>query len=171
MLSEVCTLRFASALRHPAGGLWPALVALVTDVDNRPVAIHRTYLARDGTAKAPLTPQRLMLGPASGGCVRLGPPRPGGRLLVGEGIETCLSGMQAAGLPAWAALSTAHLVALELPVEVRTMTVLADGDDAGEAAALAAARRWQNEGRRVTIAYCPRGQDVNDLLRQPTRAR
>ena len=42
--------------------------------------------------------------------------------------------------------------------------MLADGDDAGEAAALGAAMRWKREGRRVRIARPPQGFDFNDLL-------
>ena len=55
--------------------------------------------------------------------------------MVGEGIETCLAAMQATGHPAWAALSTSGLRALDLPDDVRDVIVLADGDDPGEAAA------------------------------------
>jgi putative DNA primase/helicase len=42
--------------------------------------------------------------------------------------------------------------------------VLADGDEPGEAAAQACARRWNREGRRVRIARPPQGMDFNDLL-------
>jgi DNA primase len=51
-----------------------------------------------------------------------------------------------------------------LPVNISQVVVLADGDDAGEAAALACSRRWQREGRIVRIARPPRGWDFNDLL-------
>jgi len=72
--------------------------------------------------------------------------------------------MQASGRPAWAALSTSGLRALEPPREVRDVIVLADGDEAGEAAAQACAWRRKREGRRVRIARPPRGLDFNDLL-------
>ncbi len=85
-------------------------------------------------------------------------------LMVGEGIETCLAAMQATGHPAWAALSTSGLRTLDLPQDVRDVIVLADGDDAGEAAARAAALRWKREGRRVRIARPPQGMDFNDML-------
>src|SRR5687767_5186911 len=84
--------------------------------------------------------------------------------MVGEGIESCLSAMQAAGYPAWAALSTSGLRVLDLPKDVRDVIVLADGDDAGEAAAHDSAIRWKREGRRVRIARPPWGSDFNDLL-------
>ena len=78
----------------PLGGIWPAMVALVTrGVDDVPLAIHRTFLARDGSGKAPVDPQKMMLGPCRGGAVRLAPA--GDVLMVGEGIETCLAAMQA----------------------------------------------------------------------------
>lgn len=156
-------LRFDPELRHPAGGVWPAMIALVTrGTDAAPLAIHRTYPSPDGTGKAPITPPRMMLGPCRGGAVRLAPYRD--VLMVGEGIETCLAAMQETGMPAWSALSTSGLCALDLPVEVREVIVLADGDDPGEAAACAAARKWVREGRRARIARPPRGLDFNDLL-------
>jgi hypothetical protein len=44
-------------------------------------------------------------------------------------------------------LSTSGLRALKLPVDVRDVIVLADGDDPGEAAARDCAWRWKREGR------------------------
>jgi hypothetical protein len=103
-----------------------------------------------------------MLGPCRGAAVRLAVP--GDLLMVGEGIETCLAAMQATGRPALAALSTSGLRALDLPDAVREVVVLADGDDAGEAAAQDCAHRWKREGRFVRIARPLRGCDFNDLL-------
>ncbi len=158
------TLRFHPFLKHPSGDTWPAMIALVTHAPrNLPVAVHRTYLARDGVGKAPVDPQKMMLGPCRGGAVRLGELRD--VLMVGEGIETCLAVMQQTGQPAWAALSTSGLRALDLPQGVRDVIVLADSDDPGEAAALDCARRWKREGRRVRIARPPKGMDFNDLIR------
>src|SRR6516225_5363424 len=104
----------------------------------------------------------MMLGPCRGGAVHLA--NPGDVLMVGEGIETCLAAMLASGHSAWAALSTSGLRALDLPKDVRNVIVLADGDDAGEAAARACGWRWKREGRRVRIARPPQGMDFNDLL-------
>ena len=104
----------------------------------------------------------MMLGPCRGGAVRLAAP--GDLLMVGEGIESSLAAMQATGHPAWAALSTSGLRALDLPKDVRDVIVLADGDDAGEAAARDCAWRWKREGRRVRIARPPQGMDFNDML-------
>ena len=158
------SLRFCPGLKHPSGGNWPALVALVVNgKSGSPIAIHRTFLARDGQGKAPVDPPKMMLGPCRGGVVRLG--KHGGVLMVGEGIETCLAAMQATGNAAWAALSTSGLRSLDLPRDVRDVIVLADGDAPGEAAAQDCARRWQREGRSVRIARPPSGTDFNDLLK------
>ena len=156
-------LRFHAGLKHPSGGHWPAMVALVTHgVDATAIAIHRTFLAGDGGGKAPVDPQKMMLGPCLSGAVWLG--RHGDLLMVGEGIETCLAAMVATGRPAWAALSTSGLRALDFPKNVRDVIVLADADDAGEAAAQDCALRWKRQGRRVRIARPPRGLDFNDML-------
>ena len=157
------TIRSHSRLKHPTGGFWPGLVALVTrGADDLPQAVHRTFLSHDGAGKAPAEPSKMMLGPCGGGAVRLAVADQS--LMVGEGIETCLAAMQATGRPAWAALSTFGLRTLVLPAEVRDVIVLADGDEPGEAAALDAARQWKREGRRVRIARPPRGMDFNDVL-------
>lgn len=163
-------LRYQHELKHPSGSSWPAMVALVTSgANDDPLAIHRTFLKSDGTAKAPVDPQKMMLGPCRGGAVKLAPASD--VLMVGEGIETCLAAMQARGLPAWAALSTSGVRSLELPSVVEEVIVLADGDDAGEQAAKQVAQRWIHEGRRVRIARPPRGYDFNDMLmgRAPDR--
>jgi putative DNA primase/helicase len=142
------TLRFHAELKHRSGGIWPAMVALVTrGFDDMPVAIHRTFLSRDGRGKAPVDPQDMMLGPCRGGAVRLCSADL--TLTVGEGIETCLAVMQVTGRPVWAALSTSGLRTLDLPVEVREVIVLADGDEPRKAAARDAAYRWTREGRQV----------------------
>jgi putative DNA primase/helicase len=159
------SLRMHLGLRHPSGSRWPAMVALVTRaVDDEPVAIHRTFLAQDGMSKAPVEPAKLMLGPCAGAgaVVRLGGQ--GQTLLIGEGIETGLSAMQATGHRTWAALSASGLRGLALPDDERDIIVLADADKAGEAAAKDSARRWVREGRRVRIANPPRGMDFNDML-------
>ena len=156
-------LRFHPSLKHPSGDFWPAMISLVTHgFDDAPLAIHRTFLARNGVGKALVDSQKLMLGPCRGGAVRLAEPTD--TLMIGEGIETCLAAMQETGHPAWAALSTSGLRGLDLPSQVRYVIVLADGDDPGEAAARESAMRWKTDGRHVRIARPPKGMDFNDML-------
>lgn len=156
-------LLFHAGLRHPSGSIWPAMVALVTrGTDGKPMAVHRTFLARDGNEKAPVEPDKMMLGPCRGGAVRFA--EPGDVLMVGEGVETSLAAMLATGKPTWAALSTSGLRSLDLPKGVRDVIVLADGDEAGEGAARDCGLRWKLQGRRARIARPPRGVDFNDVL-------
>jgi phage/plasmid primase-like uncharacterized protein len=160
-------LRFAPRLFHKSQETgvityWPGMVALVQrGTDGAPIAIHRTYLSPAGS-KAPVEREKLTLGPSGGGAARLA--HADDLVMVGEGIETCLSAMQATGWPAWAALSTAGLRSLDLPEHIRRVTILADGDDPGEQAAHRAGARWLSEGREVRIARPPDGYDFNDLL-------
>ena len=161
-LSVPETLRFHDNLKHPSGELYPAMVGLVTRGDgNEPVAIHRTFLSRNGDTKAEVNPQKMMLGPCQSGAVRLAPAT--SRVMVGEGIETCLSVMQFIKVPIWAALSISSLKNLYSPPEIRDVTILADGDEAGEEAAQNAALRWIKKGRKVRIARPPKGLDFNNL--------
>lgn len=156
-------LRFHPGLKHPRG-TWPAMVALVTGVDGRPIGVHRTFLSMDGSGKAPVSPAKMMLGPIRGGSVRLAPA--GETLTVGEGIETVLSVMQSTGMPGWAALSTSGMKTLVLPDTVNEVVILADADEPGEAAARTAASRWTRLGRLARIARPTGGKkDFNDLFR------
>ena len=159
-------LRFHRALKHhPSDEFYPAMIALVTDgVTGDPRGIHRTYLSADGMGKAPVSSEKMMLGPSRGCAVRLrAAPGP---LLIGEGIETCLSVMQATGHATWAALSTSGVRSLDLPPDVQDIVLIPDSDDtgAGIEAARHAAHRWIRQGRRVRIASAPSGLDFNGVL-------
>lgn len=163
ILPPTSAIRFHPLLKHRTGRCWPAMVALVTHgTTGNAIGIHRTFLARDGSGKAAVVPDRMMLGSCRGGAVHLA--ELGDVLMVGEGLETCLAAMHATGKPAWAALSTSGLRSLELPSQVADVIVLADGDDAGDAAARDCAGRWHRQGRHVRIARPPRGLDFNDLM-------
>lgn len=161
------SLRFvARAWHRPSQRFVPAMVAGVQAADRRVVAVHRTFLADDGHDKAPALPNKMMLGPCSGGAVRFTPP--GAVLAIAEGIETGLSVLQATGLPTWSALSSSGVAALVLPPlpSAREVVIFADHDRAGIEAAQRAAVRFVLEGRRARIARPDRsGLDFNDLLR------
>jgi hypothetical protein len=164
------TLRFHPECWHaPSARRWPAMVALVQGADLP--AVHRTYVRPDGMGKAPVEPAKAMLGAVAGGAVRLidGP----GPLLVAEGIETALSAWCLRGDPtarAWAALSTSGMRALRLPPQPGRLTIAADGDAPGMAAAQALAERAHGLGWQVTIARAPDGRDWNDILREGVAA-
>jgi hypothetical protein len=159
------SLRFHACLKHPSGAYLPAMVAGVQACEGRVVAVHRTFLERDGSGKAKVEQQKMMLGPCAGGAVRFA--KPGSIVAIAEGIETALSISQACpGLAVWAALSTSGMLALQLPDVVREVVVCADADPAGRKAASDMAMRLSREGRSVRIAYPPLNRDFNDMLRQ-----
>ncbi|MDO5612929.1 MAG: DUF927 domain-containing protein [Paracoccus sp. (in: a-proteobacteria)] len=103
------------------GGLKQKIPAMIGGVTVWPgdevTAVHRTFLAADG---GKLTAEghdaKMMLGPVSGGAVRLsGAGDTVGPLILCEGIETGLS-LAAAGIgPVWAALSAGGIKAVVLP--------------------------------------------------------
>ena len=161
-------------LFHPDLTYWdtrtgyPALVAIVRNAAGERIAIHRTYLAPDGSGKANVPKPRMMLGSIAGGAVRLGDVGEHGVVGLAEGIETALSVMQACSeLPVWAALASGNLEQVALPSDVKRVVVLADHDGEGVGLKVAerAAGRFHAEGRRVWIAHPPNvGDDFNDLL-------
>ena len=162
------SIRHALALKHgPTGLTFQTMVAAITVYPSkRVVAIQKTFLQPDGRGKANVMQPRMSLGPVAGGAVRLAPAGP--RLGLCEGIEDGLAVMQAEpGLPVWACLGTSGLrgvILAPLPLAAE-IVILADADEAGEAAAQDVAHRFIAEGRRVSIAR-PRGaKDFNDLLR------
>ncbi len=160
------SLRYLAAAKHgPTGLILPAMVAGVQDPAGRVVAIHRTFLSRDGTAKAGVREPKMSLGPVAGGGVRLA--LAGSKVAICEGIESALSFQQATGITTWAALSVPGVCSLVLPKEISAVVLGPDGDDPGDRAAVEAAKRFVREGRKVRIARPPRGMDWNDVLREP----
>lgn len=157
-------LRFSPAVSHPNRLRLPAMMALVTDVDDIPLAVHRTYLQADGSGKADVEPSKASLGSICGGAIRLAPPAE--RIVVAEGIETAASAGMLLGLPAWSAVSAGNLSQhLCLPPMVKEIVIAADADRPGATAAEVAAARWCQEGRTVQIARPNRaGADFNDIL-------
>jgi hypothetical protein len=163
-------LRFHQRLRHPSARFFPGLVAPITHAETgRKVrGILRVWLRADGAGKCGSEPEKAMLGDCRGGAIRLA-PLIGDSLIICEGLETGLSILQAVGIPVWVALSTSGLKCLVLPPEVRTLTIAADADAAGEHAARAAATRFHRENSALEIRIArPRNfrTDFNDELRE-----
>ncbi len=75
------SFRYLGAAKHgPTGLILPAMVAGVQDPDGRVVAVHRTFLSRNGTAKASVSEPKMSLGPVAAHSGRRDrrPPRPSG---------------------------------------------------------------------------------------------
>ena len=91
------SLRYHPALMHWGVRLeFPCMVALLQGCDSAPTGVHRTYLAADARKKAELSAPKMILGGAAGSTIRFTVARPW--LVIGEGIETTLSAMDAHGI-------------------------------------------------------------------------
>jgi len=160
------TLRFHPRLFHNSRTYHPAMVAAIAVWPSKTVAgVHRTYLTADGTDKATLSQNKMMLGLTKGGAVRLSPI--GAKLILAEGIETALSCFYATNIPTWSCLSTSGMIDIVVPHPEITSEIIicADGDGAGQNAADKLAERLHRDGYGVRIAPSPQGQDFNDILR------
>lgn len=141
----------------------PALIAAVTDGAGALQGVHRTWLAHDGEGKAAVKTQRRAMGHLLGNTVRLTPHDD--ILVIGEGIETMLSLSEAApGLPVWAALSSGHLGAVQLPKGLQCLYIAIDRDPAGQRAAERLSARATEVGIAVRVLE-PLLGDFNDDLR------
>jgi hypothetical protein len=102
------------------------------------------------------------MGQLLGHGVRFG--KAGPVMAAGEGIETMLSLRQAMpGMPMIAALSAAHLSALEFPAGLKRLYVACDNDPAGEAAFVTLAGRAGRQDIEA-IALLPERDDFNSDL-------
>ena len=108
----------------------------------------------------------MSLGPCRGGVVRLAEPIDGKPLLLGEGVETVLTVMEATGLPGWATLGTSGLVNFELPDNVTEVILLAENDGGPNEKALnEIVSVLAERGVKALIARPPAGlKDFNDLV-------
>ncbi|MFZ5685684.1 MAG: DUF7146 domain-containing protein [Pseudomonadota bacterium] len=132
----------------------PALLAAIrAPASGEVVGVEVTYLAPDG-ARARLRLPRKTVGlcPA-GAAVRLAPPGP--RLLVGEGVFTCLSAAEWFALPAFALLSTRNLRRWRPPPGVGFVLIAADRGADGEASARALAAALRDLGVAVALRWPP----------------
>lgn len=171
---DITTLHGSGALRfHPRcyyrpGDLgptetWPAMIAAVTDVNGRLTGVHRTWLAPDGTGKAPIDTPRRAMGDLLGNAVRFGVP--GSVMAAGEGIETTLSlRCVLPDMAMAAALSAAHLAAILFPPTLRRLYIIRDNDPAGDGARDRLIERAIEVGIEA-IVLSPRMEDINEDLR------
>jgi hypothetical protein len=159
-------LRFLPAVRAWTDDR-PAMIARVSDADGRGIAVHLTFLQRDGSGKSDLDRQRKMIGRVTGGHVSLAP---GSHIVVGEGIETSLSAWEfcpgeARRLGCIASLSAGGMTRLVWPRGTTGLIIAPDNDAAGQDAAQALAERAFRAGLDVGFLKPPsRFNDWNDVL-------
>lgn len=176
-------LRFEARREHHDGDTgeiteWPCMVSVMT-LGAKPAGLHCTWLAPDGSGKAPVSKAKKMIGSVRGAAIRLSPGPSGlspskaalkGRLdplAVGEGIETSLT--VAAARPdyrVWAAGSLSLMGLIDWPACASAAVLLRDNDWKPEAMAAfgRVEARWHemSAGRPVVVAASAHGSDFND---------
>jgi len=163
-------LRFHPALFHSDTRLeHPAMIAKVTDPDNKPVSIHRTYLTTGGDKANVEKARMLMQGSIpDGSAIRLFPYQD--TLGIAEGIETAISVYAIFGIPTWASISAAMMVKWSPPAPVRKVYIFSDNDKgfAGQAAAYRLGYQLANSNAKYEIVKVVvpdiTGADWNDVL-------
>ena len=153
----------------------PAMVALLRDiVTDKPVAIHRTALDRDGRKVKIDGVDRLTLGPSKGAAVKLTPQDAvGDSLGVGEGIESVLSlpHLPCVGVRSvWSLLSAGGVRAFPVIPGLRALWLAVDNDEAGLTASASCKARYRRAGALTHLVTPSRtGADLNDVLKEYNR--
>jgi putative DNA primase/helicase len=131
----------------------PALVARISDANDRLTAVELTYLAPNGWRAQGLRVARKTVGEVPpGAAVRLSPVAD--EMLVGEGVITTLSAIDRFGLPGWALMAANNLAAWTPPEGVRRILIAADRGRVGEGAAASLRHRLGRDGLEVDVC-CP----------------
>ena len=133
-------------------GRFPAMVTSMVAPDGRTVALHRTYLTRDGRKAEVPTVKKLTAaaGPLAGACIALHRAAHGS-IGIAEGIETALAGWSASGLPTVAAYSAGNLAAWQWPAGLQRLVIFSDNDKAWREAAAALLARAVRAGVQASV--------------------
>lgn len=156
------SVRFHPSLRFGAKTA-PGMVTLYRDLrTDEPRAIQRTFLSPEGRKL-----ERWMLGPVQNAAVKLDPDdEVSERLIVGEGVESCLAAREYRYRPCWALGSAGAIARLPVLPGVERLAILGEKGDGGanERATRDCARRWKAAGAEVKWVEPMLGDDANDVL-------
>jgi putative DNA primase/helicase len=149
-------IRFHPALKldtAPIGGM----VALFRDIrSDQPCGIHRTFLDKTGRAVLDANGRKIrkMLGRAGGAAVKLAADEAVSLGLgIVEGVEDGLAVMLSGWQPIWVATTAGTIQRFPVLAGIEALTIFADADATGMAAAEECAARWVEAGKEARI--CP----------------
>jgi putative DNA primase/helicase len=150
-----------------------AMISLMRNIHTgEPQAILRTYLDRDGRKRTIFNREgkelgeRLFKGPTGGAAVMLDSFNSvTDALVIGEGVETCLTGRQEGMGPSWALGSCGEIKKLPVVERVRSLTLHRERCERNAEASEICAARWIKAGREVFDAWPKFGKDINDAVR------
>jgi hypothetical protein len=122
--------------------------------DDQVGGVHLTLLNPDGSGKAIVEPNKIMVGPSNGWPIVLAPLNDLLGLIICEGIETGLSLHEATGCGVWAAGSASRMPALadKVPCYVDCVTVAGE-DDAGRQGAIDLASRLEARALHCELRF------------------
>ncbi len=153
-----------------------AMIAAIRDSEGKLIAVHKTFLTKDGKKASVETPKKISCLPSNvsltGCAIRIGKPTK--YLAVAEGIETALSVSIATGLPCWSCVNAHLLESVEIPASVEVVFIFADKDRSlvGTRPARALRDRLAQKGTMACIESIEedipadsKGIDWNDILK------
>ncbi len=155
----------------PKNEIMPHMMcALVSDVlTNKPLSLHFTKLKPDGSGKLGTDCDKFLLKGhrKKGGVIRLWPnDSVTTGLAIAEGIETALAAAHVF-TPIWSMIDAGNLRDFPVLPGIEALTIFADHDAAGIAAANECAQRWADAGREVEIVTPKQaGHDFNDVVQK-----
>jgi hypothetical protein len=137
----------------------PAMCAVVRNAKGNPLTLHRTFLKADGTGKADVSRQKMMMKQPSsltGAYIQIDAPieTPHGKLIgITEGIENALSIREATGCPMWVGISDRIMEKVAFPDDVKIVLIFADIEPsgAGMRAANTLRETLESQGKTVCI--------------------
>lgn len=167
-------LRYVPALPYfdEAGkevGRFPAMLAAISSPAGELLALHRSYLTRDGRkadVPGPVKKLSRTCGPLAGAGIALwSAPDDRGVIGIAEGIETAMAASYGGRMPVCAAYSAGNLAAWQWPAGARHLVVWSDHDEAGIEAAAKLRSRAQRAGLTVkTMTPAQAGTDWCDVV-------
>lgn len=153
-----------------------AMIAAIRNSEGKLIAVHKTFLTKDGKKASVETPKKISCLPSNvsltGCAIRIGKPTK--YLAVAEGIETALSVSIATGLPCWSCVNAHLLESVEIPASVEVVFIFADKDRSlvGTRSARALRDRLAQKGTMACIESIEedipadsKGIDWNDILK------
>jgi hypothetical protein len=149
----------------------PAMLGLMRDIrTNEPRAVHRTALKDDGTGKSELPGlgnAKKMLGPSKNAVIKLtADDAVVDGLGIAEGIETALTLLCADWSPMWACGTAGAIERFPALPGIECLTIFADADRPGMAAAEKCQEQWNAAGLECRILAAPDDDsDWNDTVR------
>lgn len=154
-----------------------AMIAAIRNSEGKLIAVHKTFLTKDGKKASVETPKKISCLPSNisltGCAIRIGKPTK--YLAVAEGIETALSVSIATGLPCWSCVNAHLLEMVEVPASVEVVFIFADKDRSlvGTRSARALRDRLTQRGVLACIESIEedipedsKGIDWNDILQK-----